>query len=117
MIFSQYKETCEVLVDYPNIVGYDIKYYAKKSIRNILHKNIDVHSRRLIAEFPVYGVKCIYNLQYHFANMNFTEKVDTIGFFNRSHVKESNQQQIISIYSKMHRLYQFKWETVLLRIS
>ena len=62
MIFSQYRETCEVLLDYPKIGGDDvIEDYAKKAIRNLLHDNIDVHSRRLIAEFPKDGVKCIKN--------------------------------------------------------
>ena len=38
MIFSQYKETCEVLLDYPKIGGDDIiEDYAKKAIRNLLH--------------------------------------------------------------------------------
>ena len=63
MIFKQYKETCEVLLDYPTIGGEDIKYYVKKEIRNLLHTNIDVHSRRLIAELPIYGVKYISKLQ------------------------------------------------------
>ena len=52
MIFSQYKETCEVLPDDPKIGREDIKYYVKKAIRNILHGNIDVHSRRLICSIP-----------------------------------------------------------------
>ena len=60
MIFSQYTETCEVLLDYPKIGGDDIiEDDAKKAIRNLLHINIDVHSRRLIAEFPRDGIKCI----------------------------------------------------------
>ena len=75
MIFSQYRETCEVLLDYPKIGGDDvIEDYAKKAIRNLLHANIDVHSRRLIAEFPKDGVKCIEKLQSHCANMNFADK-------------------------------------------
>ena len=42
MIFSQYRETFEVLLDYPKIGGDDvIEDYAKKAIRNILHANID----------------------------------------------------------------------------
>ena len=61
MIFSQYTETCEVIVDYPKIGEDDIEYYAKKAIRNLLRANIDVHSRRLIAEFPMDGIKCIEN--------------------------------------------------------
>ena len=51
MIFSQYRETCEVLLDYPKILGDDvIEDYAKNAIRNLLHANIDVHSRILIDE-------------------------------------------------------------------
>ena len=53
MILSQYRKTCEVLLDYRKIGGDDvIEDYAKKAIRNLLHANIYVHSRRLIAEFP-----------------------------------------------------------------
>ena len=75
MIFSQYTETCKVLLDYPKIEGDDvIEYYAKKAIRNLLHANIYVHSRGLIAEFPKDGIKCIDKLQSHCANMAFFDK-------------------------------------------
>ena len=75
MIFSQYRETCQVLLDYPKIVGDGvIEDYAKKSNRNLLHANTDVHSRRLISEFPKYGVKCIEKLQSHCANMTFADR-------------------------------------------
>ena len=75
MIFSQYTETCGVLLDYPKIGGDDIiEYYAKKVIKNLLHENFDVHSRRLIAEFPKYGLKCIDKFQSHCANMTFADK-------------------------------------------
>ena len=41
MIFSQYTETCEVLLDYPKIWGDNvIEDYAKKAIRILLHENI-----------------------------------------------------------------------------
>ena len=39
-----------------------------------MHANIDVHSRRLISEFPKYGVKFIEKLQSHCANMTFADK-------------------------------------------
>ena len=52
MTFSQYKEDCEVLLGYTKIGGGIIKYFEKKATTNILHANIDVHGRRLIAEFP-----------------------------------------------------------------
>ena len=74
LYISQYTETCEVLLYYPKIGGYDIEDYAKKAIRNILHENIDVHSRRLIAEFPKDGIKCIDKLQSHCTNMTFADK-------------------------------------------
>ena len=74
MIFSQYKETCEVLIEYPKIGGKGIKYFVKKDIRNLLIANIDFHSRRLIAEFPGDGVKFISKLQSHCAKMNFADK-------------------------------------------
>ena len=75
LIFLQYTETCEVLLDYPKIVGDGvIEDYAKKAIRNLLHVNIDVHSRRLIAEFPKDGIKCIKKLQSHCAKMTFADK-------------------------------------------
>ena len=39
-----------------------------------MHANIHVHSRRFIAKFPKYGIKCIEKLQSHCANMNFADK-------------------------------------------
>ena len=90
MIFSQYKETCEVLLDYPKIGGGNIEEFAKKAIRNIFHAKIDVHIRRLITELPGDGIKCIEKLQSHCANMNFLTNVDMTGFFNKSHTKEGN---------------------------
>ena len=74
MIFSLYTETCEVLLDNPRIGGGGIKDFERKAIRNNLRENIDVHSRRLIAEFPSDGIKCIEKLQSHCANMTFADK-------------------------------------------
>ena len=75
IIFSQYRETCEVLLHYPKIGGDDfIEDYEKKAIRKLFHANIDVHSRRLIAEFPKDGVKCIKKLQQNCGNITFADK-------------------------------------------
>ena len=74
MIFSHYKETCEVLLDYLTIGGEYIKDYVKKAINNILHENIDYRNISLIAEFPGDGVKCISKLLSHCANMHFLKK-------------------------------------------
>ena len=59
MIFTKYKETCELLLYYSKIGGENIKEFAKKAIWNILYDNIDVHSRILITEFPGDGIKSI----------------------------------------------------------
>ena len=74
MRFSQYKKTCEVILDYPKIGGGDKKYFVKKYIRNLLHANIDVHSIQFIAELPGDGVKFISKLQSYCANMTFADK-------------------------------------------
>ena len=52
-----------------------MKIMQKKSIRNLFHANIDVHSRSLIVEFLKYGIKCIEKLQAHCANMTFADKI------------------------------------------
>ena len=39
-----------------------------------MHANSDVHIRRLIAEFPKDGIKCIEKLQSHCANITFADK-------------------------------------------
>ena len=62
MIFSQYRETFEVLLDHPKLRGRNVKDYAKQAIRILFHDNSDVHSRRLIAEFPTDGIKCLEKL-------------------------------------------------------
>ena len=75
MISYQYKETCEVLLDYQKTGGENIKVFVKKAIRNILHANIYVYSRILITEFPGDGEKYIVKLQSHCVNMTFYNKI------------------------------------------
>ena len=52
----------------------NVKDYAKQAIGNLLQSNTFVHSRRLIAEFPEDGIKCMEKLQSHCANMTFADK-------------------------------------------
>ena len=84
----------QTALDYPKIVGGKIENHAKKAIRNILHENIDVQSRRFISELLKDGIKCIERLQSHCANMTFAEKVDMTGPFKKSHIKEGNLKLI-----------------------
>ena len=60
MVFSQYRETYEVLRDYPKLEGGNIKDYEKLPLETFCMQ-IVVHSRRLIAEFPEDGIKCMEN--------------------------------------------------------
>ena len=54
--------------------GGNVKDYAKQAIKKLLHANSCVHSKRLIAEFPEDGIKCMEKLQSHCANMTFADK-------------------------------------------
>ena len=106
MIFSQYKETCELLLDYPKIGGDDIiEKFAKKASRNLFHANIDLHSRRLISEFPKDGLKCIEKLQSHCANMNFADKsIYDRTFKQVSHKGGESAISYIKIFQNAHDL-------------
>ena len=73
MVFPQYRETYEVLRNYPKIEGENVKDYAKQTIIKLLYANSFVHSRRLIAELPKDGIKCMEKLQSHCANMTFAD--------------------------------------------
>ena len=92
MIISQYTENCEALLNYPRIGGEDIKYFSKVAIMNILHANIDVQNRILIAEFPADGIKCIQKLQSHFANITFFDKSRYDRIFQQVTHKEENMK-------------------------
>ena len=74
MIFLQYTETCEELLDYPMIGVEDTEGFEKKAIMNIFHANSYVHSRILIADFPEIGIKCIEKLQSYCAKLTFADK-------------------------------------------
>ena len=105
MIFYQYKETCEVLLDDSKIGGDNIKDFVKKAIGNILHANIDVHSRRLFADFPVYGVECIEKLQSHCANMKFSYKSRHNRIFLQvTHKGGKSEMKFIMIFQNVQAL-------------
>ena len=79
---------------------------CKKDIRNRLHANIYVHIRRLIAELPKYGIKCIGKLQSHCAKMTFADKSIFDGNFKQvthkgggyeiNYIKRSHNEQALS---------------------
>ena len=103
---SQYKDTCEVLLEYPKIGGGGIKDFIKNSIRNILRNNIDVNSWRLISGFPVDGVKCIETLQSHCANMTFSEKSKYDRIFQKlTHKGGESVMNYIKIFQHLQALW------------
>ena len=81
---------------------------VKNAIRNIFQANIDIHDRRLIDEFPGYGVKCIAKLQSHYANMNFSDKSRNVRIFQQvTHKGGESAMNYIKIF-RMQRLCQFQ---------
>ena len=87
MIFSQYTEICEILLDDPKIGGENIKAFSRKAIRNLFHANIDSHRRRLFTDFPADGIKCIEKLQSQCAIMTFSDKSIYDRIFSKSHIR------------------------------
>ena len=77
----------------------------KKFITNILHANIDVHSRRFISEFPKYGIKCIEILQSHCAEMTFSDKSRNDRTFQQvTHKGGESVINYIKIFHNAHAL-------------
>ena len=62
-----------LLMDYPSIRGEDFPYYDKQETWNLLHAYIDSHRKRLIYEYPMYGLQDIIRVQPQCANMSFSE--------------------------------------------
>ena len=92
MIILQRKETCEVVLDYTTIGGENIKYYVRNEKINLLRANIDVHSRRLVSEFPGDGVKFISRIQSHCANKTFDDKSRYDRLYSKLHINEGSHQ-------------------------
>ena len=76
--------------------------------RKVFHVYIDVHSRRLISEFPMDGIKCTEKLQSHCANMNFANKSRYESIFRQvthkggesamNHIKRFHNAHALSVY-------------------
>ena len=108
MIFPEYKEACEALLDYPKIGGESIKEFAKDTIRNLFHTYIDIRIRRLVAEFPGDGVKSIAKIQSHCTNMNVSDKSRYDRIFQQFTHKGGESTMNCIIRLKMHRIFQFR---------
>ena len=82
------------------------------AIRNILHANIDVHSRILIADLPGDGVKFIEKVQSNCANMTFANKSRYARIFQQvthkgwesamNYIKIFQNAQALSVLVKKH---------------
>ena len=75
------------------------------------------HSRRLIAEFPDDGIKCIQKLQSHFANMTFADKSRFDMIFQQVTHNVGEMLSHTLRGSRMHRHYLFQLETATQRIK
>ena len=82
--------------------------------RNLLHANIGVHSRRLIAEFPRNGTKCIEKLLSHCANMTFADKSRYDRTFKQvTHKGEESAINYIKRFQNAHALSIFHFSPFL----
>ena len=64
-----------------------------------------VHSRRLIAELPKYGINCIEKLQSHCANMTFSDKSRYDRTFQQvTHKGGESAINYINIFHNAHSL-------------
>ena len=92
------------------------------AIRNLLHANSCIHSRRLIAEFPEDGIKCMEKLQSHCANVTFSDKsrydrifqqvTHKVGESAINYIKIFQNAQallvsVVNIYSEDHIMHTF----------
>ena len=77
-----------------------------------MYANIDVKSRRLIAEFPGDGIKCIEQLQSHCENMTFADKIRYDRIFQQvTHKGGESEMNYIKIFQNEQALSVFVGNT------
>ena len=70
-----------------------------------MHANIDVHSRRFISEFIIYGIKCTEKLKSRCANMTLTDKSRYDRIFKKvTHKGGESALNYIKILQNAHAL-------------
>ena len=70
-----------------------------------MHANIDVHRRKLIAEFPGDEIKFIEKLQWNCANMNFSENSRYDRIFQKvTHKRGDSEMNYIKIFQNAQDL-------------
>ena len=75
-----------------------------------MHANIDVYSRRLIAEFPGDGIKYSAKLQSHCTNMTFVDKIIYNRIFQQvTHKGGKSAMNYIKIFQNSQALLVSVW--------
>ena len=87
-----------------------------------MRANIYVHSRRLIYELPMDGIKCIEKLQSHCENINFAEKSIygrtfqkfthqggeyAMNYIKRLHNAHALSVSVVNLYSEYQMMHTF----------
>ena len=109
MIFSQYTETCEVLLDHPKTGGDDvIEDYAKMLSGTFYMQTLMYTAEDWLLNSQNMESNALRNYNHIVQTWLFLIKVDMTGPFNRSNIKEGNLQSNKSRGLKMHMLYQFQ---------
>ena len=82
-----------------------MKDSVKTAIRNLLHTNIDIHGRSLIAEFRRDGLKRISKLHSHCTNITFSDKSRYDRLFQIvTHKEGVSSMNYIKIFQNAHAL-------------
>ena len=63
-----------LFMDHPSMIREYLPDYDKKATWEFFYAYIDSYCKRLIAEYPGYGVQAISILQYQCANTTFDER-------------------------------------------
>ena len=100
MIFSQYKETCEVLLDYQKIGGENIKDFVKNPLGMFFMPTLIYISEGWLLNSQEIEWNTLQNLSHIVPTWIFMTKVGITEFSIRSQIKEGSQQLITSKYSK-----------------
>ena len=107
MIFPQYKETCEVLLDYSKIGGENIKDVLNIPLELFLIPTLMYITENLLISSQEMEWNVLETFSHIVSTWILLTKVDMIELFNKLHINDRSIQWTKLKYSKMHRFCQF----------
>ena len=108
MIFSQYRETYEVLLDYPKIGGMMLRIMQNRPSETFCIPIVMYTTEDWLLSYQKMESNVLKNCNHVVQERPLLIKVDIIGLSNRLHIKEENLKSITLRGFKMHRLCQYQ---------